>query len=254
MEYLSVEEARLREGTRLVLTAGVPGPWGEAAKGILACKGMAFIPVRQDAGQANESLRAWTGQDSAPVLVIDDLPPIIHWQDILLHAERLVPQNPLLPAELHQRVAALGLCGLIAGVNGLGWQRRLMLLSPGMQTGEPPEMIVCMARKYGWSPAAAASAPRVLEEICGHLDAVLARSEAQGGGYFLGEDFSAVDIYWATFAGMFAPLPAEVNPMPDYVRAGYASGGEWLQALLTPRLLDHRDRIYQRHLALPLNF
>ena len=34
MEYLSVEEAKNRSGLRLVLTRGVPGPWGEAAKAI----------------------------------------------------------------------------------------------------------------------------------------------------------------------------------------------------------------------------
>lgn len=254
MDYLSVEEARQREGVRLVLTAGVPGPWGEAAKGILACKGIAYLPVRQEAGQPNDALREWTGQDSAPVLVTDDLPPVSHWQDILLHAERLAPQNPLVPEDPQLRVAALGLCALIAGVSGLGWQRRLMLLSPGMQASEPPELIVRMARKYGWSPESAEAAPRALGSIFGHLDSVLARAEAQDGAYFLGDTFSAVDIYWATFAGMFAPLPEEVNPMPGYLRAGYASGGEALQGLLTPRLLAHRDRIYQSHLALPLDF
>jgi hypothetical protein len=34
LEYLDVEEARSRSDLRLVLIAGVPGPWGEAAKGL----------------------------------------------------------------------------------------------------------------------------------------------------------------------------------------------------------------------------
>ncbi len=38
MKYLSVEEAIDMPGLRLVLTAGVPGPWGESAKAILAYK------------------------------------------------------------------------------------------------------------------------------------------------------------------------------------------------------------------------
>ncbi len=45
MKYLSVEEAIDMPGLRLVLTAGVPGPWGESAKAILAYKGLAFTPV-----------------------------------------------------------------------------------------------------------------------------------------------------------------------------------------------------------------
>ena len=31
------------------------------------------------------------------------------------------------------RAQAIGLCALIAGVNGFGWQRRLLLLAPGMR-------------------------------------------------------------------------------------------------------------------------
>lgn len=254
MDYLSVEQAQQQGGIKLVLTAGVPGPWGEAAKGILACKGIEFLPVRQDAGQANDALKRWTGQDSAPVLMTDDLPPISHWLDILLHAERLAPATALLPADSAGRVEAIGLCALIAGVEGFGWQRRLMLLSPGMQASEPPEIILRMARKYGWSPGAAQAALGGLQRICAHLDAVLATAEERGGSYFLGERFSAVDIYWATFAGMIAPLPEDVAPMPDYIRAGYASGGEEVQALLTPRLLAHREHIYRQHLGLPLDY
>ena len=36
--YLSVEAAIPLTGLRLVLTRGVPGPWGEAAKAILHVK------------------------------------------------------------------------------------------------------------------------------------------------------------------------------------------------------------------------
>lgn len=45
MEYLEPEIARNRSGLRLVLTAGVPGPWGEAAKSIFSLKGIDFLPV-----------------------------------------------------------------------------------------------------------------------------------------------------------------------------------------------------------------
>ena len=34
MHYHTIAEARSMPGTRLILTAGVPGPWGEAAKAI----------------------------------------------------------------------------------------------------------------------------------------------------------------------------------------------------------------------------
>ena len=59
-------------GLRLVLTAGVPGPWGEAAKGVFHVKGVPFARVRQEAGAANQELVEWTGHDNAPVAVYDD--------------------------------------------------------------------------------------------------------------------------------------------------------------------------------------
>ncbi len=55
MEYRSVEEARKEPGLRLVLSMGVPGPWGEAAKGILALKEVPFVPVGQKPAVPNPS-------------------------------------------------------------------------------------------------------------------------------------------------------------------------------------------------------
>ena len=92
MEYISVEAAIAIGGFRLVLTAGVPGPWGEAAKSILAYKGIEYTPVYQEGAGENEALRQWTGQTSAPVAVYDDLPPACHWFDLLMLAERLAPE------------------------------------------------------------------------------------------------------------------------------------------------------------------
>ena len=44
-QYIEVEDAIERPGLRLVLTAGVPGPWGESAKGILAVKGIEYLSL-----------------------------------------------------------------------------------------------------------------------------------------------------------------------------------------------------------------
>ena len=66
-EYLEVEQAIARPGLRLVLSEGVPGPWGEAAKGILQVKKLAYARVRQVPGAPNEALALWTGQAGAPL-------------------------------------------------------------------------------------------------------------------------------------------------------------------------------------------
>lgn len=254
MKYLSVEEAITAPGLRLVLTAGVPGPWGESAKSILAHKGLAFVPVFQQGGGANEALRAWTGQTSAPVAVYENLPPVCHWLDLLMLAERLAPDKPLVPLECTDRVAVLGLSALIAGVDGFGWHRRLQMLAPMLLLDEPPAMARRLADKYGWSAQAFAAATARLQVITAELDERLAQQEQCGSDYLVGNTVSAADFYWANFAAMLKPLAHADNPMPDFMRATYESGDADTLACLTPRLETHRDRMYVRHITLPLDF
>ena len=98
-EYISVDEARKMSGLRLVLSPGVPGPWSEAAKGIFHVKGIAYVRVRQDGGQPNDTLREWTGYDNAPLAIYEDEPARGGWAEIVLLAERLAPTPRLLPAD-----------------------------------------------------------------------------------------------------------------------------------------------------------
>ena len=46
-EYIEVEQARAMSGLRLVLTPGVPGPWSEAAKGVLHVKKLPYVKLRK---------------------------------------------------------------------------------------------------------------------------------------------------------------------------------------------------------------
>jgi glutathione S-transferase len=254
MKYLSVEEAINLPGLRLVLTAGVPGPWGESAKAILAFKGIDFTPVFQKGGGENAALRAWTGQTSAPVAVYNDLPPVCHWLDLLMLAERLSPEKPLVPSNCAERVEVLGVSALIAGADGFGWTRRLQMLAPMLLLDEPPEIALNLGAKYGWSKQAHAAATGRMQAICAELDDRLARQEASGSDYLVGSTVSAADFYWANFAGMLKPLGPKDNPMPDFMRMTYESADAPTLACLSPRLEAHRDRMYQNHITLPLDF
>jgi len=254
MDYKSVNEARDLPGMRLVLTAGVPGPWGETAKSLMDYKGIPFVPVRQDGGGENAELVEWTGQSSAPVAVYDDQPPISHWLDLLMFLERLSPGKPLVPADPELRVDCLGLSSLVAGVDGFGWNRRLHMLAPMMGMDTPPEPVARLAWKYGWSEGAHAASGERLVSILGELDRRLAEQEGRGHEFFVGDAVTAVDFYWANFSGMISPLGPEVNPMPDFLRVTYESADEAVSAALTPRLLVHRDRMYERFITLPLDF
>ena len=107
MKYLSAAEARNLPGLRLVLTAHMPGPWGEAAKALLSVRQVKYVPVAQAAMEANDDLYAWTGVRNAPVAVLDEEPPQTTWLDILLLAERLGSGTPLLPSDPIERALVL---------------------------------------------------------------------------------------------------------------------------------------------------
>ena len=254
MDYLSVEEGRAAPGLKLVLTAGVPGPWGEAAKAILQHKGIAFTPVFQEGGGENSALIEWTGQSSAPVIVTEGPPPACHWLDLLMLAERLAPGKPLVPDDMLQRSQVIGLSALIAGVDGFGWNRRLHMLAPMMALPEPPDMAVRLATKFGWSEQALADSAQRLARISVALDSVLEKQNTRGSNYFVGDQVSAADFYWPNFAGMVKPLGAKDNPMPDWMRSTYQAQDEETLAYVTPRLEAHRDMMYACHIALPLDF
>jgi len=96
-DYLEVEAARHMPGLRLVLTAGVPGPWGEAAKGLFRVKRIPFVQVRQVGGGENQALAEWTGQTSAPVAAWNDERPRTTSTDILFLAEGLAREPAFAP-------------------------------------------------------------------------------------------------------------------------------------------------------------
>ena len=125
-DYVGIDEARAAAGMRLATTRGVPGPWGEAAKGILYVKRLPYLRVAQEAGEPNEQLRSWTGADSAPIMVWNDEPAVFGWSNILLLAERVAPEPPLIPPQESQRVAMFGLLHELCGEDGFGWNRRLV--------------------------------------------------------------------------------------------------------------------------------
>ncbi len=257
-EYLDVEAAKRRGGLRLVLSAGVPGPWGEAAKGLLHVKRIPYARVRQEPGEENPALEDWTGHANAPVAVFEDEPPRAGWAEIVLLAERLGPEPALVPADPAMRARLFGLLHEIAGEQGLGWSRRLMMLHavlshPKLAASPAGELVRRLGRRYGYDPAAAEAAPARSAQILALLAETLRASRERGGRYLLG-DFSALDVYWATFAALVDPLPEAQCPMNAAMRAQYTVADPVVKAALDPELLAHRDFVYAEHLELPLDF
>jgi glutathione S-transferase len=260
VDYLSIEAATAREGDLfLVLTAGVPGPWGEAAKGLFRVKGIPYTPVAQEAGGENAELREWTGRDNAPIVVRGDDPPRTGWAEILHFVERLAPAPRLIPADPSDRVRMLGLCHEICGEDGFGWNRRLMLLDqvltvPALADSPAAAPIHRLADRYGYGAEAAAAAPGRVGEILRTLSERLRAQRDCGSRYFIGHALTALDIHWAVFAALLSPLPEAQCAMPKFLRGQYELEEGGPRGAADPILLEHRDAIYRDFLQLPLDF
>lgn len=256
-EWIDVEKAKELPGLRLVLTAGVPGPWGEAAKGVFRVKGIPFARVRQDMGAANDALFAWTGHRNAPIAVYPDEPARAGWAEILFLAERLAPEPSLIPSDPAARALMFGLAHELMGENGFGWCRRLLLfrLAIGDAAEPPPPLRALLSRmlaQYRYSRAAAEAARPRVAAILRLLSERLRAARSAGHEYLMGASLSALDIYWAAMAALVQPLPPELCPMPETMRRNYTVTDRLLLEALDPALLEHRDRIYERHLELPV--
>jgi glutathione S-transferase len=252
-DYVSVEEAIKRQGLRMVVVGGVPSPWGEAAKGILHIKGIDWVAVRLV--YDSEPLRQWAGQRSGPVAVYDNEPPRAGWTEILLLAERLSPTPSLLPTDPAERALVFGLAHEICGQDGLGWARRLQLIHGGLQNagGFPARVSTYLAKKYGYSAESGAAAGRRVVALLGMLAARLKEQRQAGSRHYVGNALTAVDVYSATFMALFQPLPPEQCAMEATSRAAFETLDPATATALDPMLLEHRDMMYRKWLALPLS-
>lgn len=251
--YIEADEAIKRRGLRMVVVGSVPSPWGEAAKGIFYIKGIEWAAVRLV--YDSEPLREWAGQRSAPVAIYDNEPPRAGWADILTLAERLAPNPALLPQAPAERALVLQLGHEICGEGGLGWCRRLQLIHAGLQRagGFPEPVAKYLGKKYGYTPETGAASTA---QVVARLQALAARLRGQsenGSRYYVGNSLTAVDVYSATFMGLFAPLPQEQCAMSTSIRTAFETLDAHTRAALDPLLFTHRDMMYAEHLQLPLS-
>jgi glutathione S-transferase len=260
LHYASLEEARTLPGLRLILGAyAIPGPWREACKSLFYVKKVPYVPVASVGKDGSDrELREWTAQTSAPVAIWNDERPRSSWIEQLYLAERLQPNPPLNPANSDDRVLMFGYCNEICGETGFGWSKRLTMIHATVthaQTDDATRRFwLQFGTKYGYSAAAAEAAPARMVAILRLLEARLEQQHARGSKFFIGDQLSALDIYWATFAALVQPLPPEQCPMATAFRAFYTEKNPVVTAAVSPLLLAHRDFIYRQYLEFPIVF
>jgi|TARA_R110002072_G_scaffold10342_4_gene48113 glutathione S-transferase len=246
LNFIPIEEARSAPGLRLVLSPGVPAPWGLSARAVFEIKRIPFVCVAQMAGQDNSDLVAWTGHDNAPVAIYEDDCPRAHWSEQLILAERLSPEPALIPRDQEQRFEMMGLAQEILGEDGLGWNlRNVTLAEVAKQREVPPKM----GRKYG-SPVPVSEAITRIEMILSSMTRRLEAQAARGSKFLVGDALSAVDLYWMSFSNLIQPMSAELCEMPERYLGLCRIMAPLLNVDLTA-LIAHRDRIARHNFTLP---
>ena len=250
MRFATLDEARGAAGLRLVVTAGVPSPWSETAKGCFDVKGIDYLAVRLAPRDADA--RAWTNRHNAPVAMYEDEPPRSGWAEIVALAERLRAEVPIVPTPQDDRMEMWGIAHEILGEGGLVWSLRIEAIHVGLETegarGFPIRAARYLGAKYGYDPARVDGA----RERIGTTLRTLGRRLEDGRRYLVGGALSAADICVATALGVLVPLsPSDCPMLPDFRRT-YETWSPEITAQVPPALIAHRDLIYRQHLALPV--
>jgi len=250
--WVGIGEARELPGLRLALLRGIPSPWSLAAKAIFDLKRLPYARVWSAPGDAPDALLEWTGQTSFPAAVWEDERPRTGWAEILLLAERLSPEPPLLPADPDERAIVFGVSHEICGEMGLAWCCRLMAIERRIEEAPENPQVELFLRKYGSGEEGFAVARERAVEVVRMLAERLQAQREAGRAFLVGSSLSAADVYWATFSNMVALLPPEKLPLPEALRAAFTLDVPEIAAALTPALVRHRDWIYERYLKLPV--
>jgi len=250
MRFVSLEEARAASGPKLVVAASLPSPWSEAAKGILHVKGIDALLVRFSSNDA--AVKEWMGWHNVPVLLAPGEPLRTHWSDILDWAERTQPNAPLVPRDDDERARLFGLAHELLGENGLVWSGRMLVIHRGLETqgkeGFPLKIAQYLAPKYGHAPERIDAARARVRAIFDRFAKLL-----EGKTYALGDTLSALDVYLATAIEPFAQMPEARSPdTHPIVRHAFATAAPDLFGAMPSVLRAHRDRIYEKHLELPI--
>jgi glutathione S-transferase len=248
VEYVDLETARQASGLRLLIAAGVPSPWSQAAKAIIEYKNIPAWVVKVRPGDPSQT--AWTGISNVPVAMHGAELPRSGWADILALTERLQPDKPLVPYAPDARVKMFGLAHEVMSEGGLLWNARLLMIDAsfasqgrhGFSLQAASYLAPRYAHRMGCAAEARARCVQVLE---------LLASELSDGPYFL-DELSALDFYVAAAVNMALPLPPEQCPMPQTFRLFFEWLGQELGSDIPSALLEHRERVMSRYWTLPL--
>jgi len=254
IKFISLEEAAsMEKGTRVTFVPGVQAMFSEALKNICYVKKVPLIRVLhpimgvdEKTGEDRQAkLYELTSQTSLPTMFHDKERPRNVWIEQLDLAERIGSKDSprLIPDKFELRADMLGLCAVVLGEDGLTWNMRILIDSP-------------LGQKYGYSEEASSAAPKKIAEIITLIDKRLEAQEKQGSCYLVGDELTAVDIYWATMSMTVLPVPLEIMPKTKQNQGMlmfFAANSELpeITNVLTERIKDHQQYILTTYCETP---
>jgi len=254
MKVQSINELRDSQGLRIVLVAGAPSPWGQAAKAMMEYKGLDYAAGLMMAGAANEEVVNWAGVNSGPIVAWNDERPIDRWTDILFLIERLAPEPALIPEKAQDRADLFGLSHELNGELGMGWNRRLLMFAPVVESGDAPEAIANMSAKYKYNKHDCDRATDRIISVLGLLDERLEAQKARGSSYFIGNNPTALDFYWTAFSILIDLMPFDKIPLAKELQPLFTQNDPAIKSAFTPSLCEHRDRFFDQYFKSPMEF
>lgn len=251
MSFVDLENALAAPGLRLLVSAGIPSPWSQAALSIFRVKQLPLLIARTRA--LDPVFQRWSGARNLPAVLMDDEPVRTGWAEILALTERLAPDAPLVPTDPRERMRVMGLCHEVMSEGALLWCARLLAIDAGLSSegreGFPFQAAQYLAPRYGWTKTSASAARARAVETLAVLNTELAR---EPGSYYAGDTITALDLYSAAAMNALVPLPEADCPIAPPFRAAFAWMGATLGDAITPALLAHRDRVVTRFFDLPI--
>jgi glutathione S-transferase len=191
--------------------------------------------------------------------VKDDGPPVTRWFDQIPYIENMKRPPPLIPAESEARLQMFGIIHELAGEWGLGWCRRLMMMSDidrNLKSAGKPlaPTVSALMDEYGFSAQNAENASARVADIISNLARRLREQRANGSRFFIGSQLTAADIYWVSFSYMIEPLPDDLCSMPAEMRQLRECRDPAILGAKDPILFEHRDQVARQYLGGKFDF
>ena len=265
--WLTIEQARTTPGLRITDSPRWAALWAQILRAILHVKKIPYHkvlhpPFRHEDPQAQAELRDWTAQTSVPTMVYGDGTPAgdtvrNDWLNQLMLAEQIEPSPSLVPSDGHDRVTMFGLAHEIMSPQGFMWNGRLVAaslvdqskLSEKQRNFFGPEKF--LGGKYSYNAKGKEPIDN-MRDCLALLDEQLRKNAATGSRFFVGDQLTALDLYWV-YASIFARvLSPEEMPVMSVNRALYPPINALLEADVSERLLAHRDYVFTHFCECPM--